>query len=65
MFLTPDELQQLTGLRQNAAQIRWLARQGIRHRVRADGRPVVMACDLSQTQGPEQRPGPRFDRIAG
>ena len=65
MFLTPEELQQLTGLRQNFAQIRWLTRQGIRHRVRADGKPVVMASDLTQTQTTEQRTGPRFDRIAG
>ncbi len=41
MFLTPDELTELTGVRQKAAQRRWLARNAIPFRVRADGRAAV------------------------
>ena len=67
MFLTPEQLEELTGLVQYAAQRRWLRRQGIRFRQRADGRPVVMVSDLSQTDPAvaSKRDGPRFDLIAG
>lgn len=41
MFLTPHELADFTGLRQKAAQCRWLTRNGIPFRKRADGRAVV------------------------
>jgi len=41
MFLTADELYELTGLRQAAAQIRWLQRNGVEHYVRADGKVRV------------------------
>lgn len=41
MFLTDEELVELTGLRQGAAQIRWLHKFGVAHYVRADGRPRV------------------------
>lgn len=41
MFLTPDELRDLTGYRMPSAQIRWLTRNGIRHWIAATGRPVV------------------------
>lgn len=40
-FLTSDDLVTLTGLRQAAAQIRWLRRRRVRHMVNAAGRPVV------------------------
>jgi hypothetical protein len=61
MFLTPEQLETLTGLRQPAAQRRWLARQGIRYRERADGKPVVLEADLHQTAPPPARP--RFDLV--
>lgn len=41
MFLTPDQLRELTGYRMPAYQVRWLQRNGVRHFVRADGRPSV------------------------
>lgn len=41
MFLTADELRELTGLTRWSAQIRWLSARGWAHAVRADGRPVV------------------------
>lgn len=41
MFLTPDQLQQLTGYRKSAKQIEWLVRNAIPHYVNRQGRPVV------------------------
>jgi hypothetical protein len=61
MFLTLDQLHELTGLRQYAAMRRWLTRQGIPHRVRADGRPVVLVADLRASEPPPARP--RFDLV--
>lgn len=41
MFLTHDELEQLTGYRRPGAQIRWLRSRSIRHYVNGAGHPVV------------------------
>lgn len=41
MFLTDSELESLTGLRQPAAQIRFLRSRRIRHIVNRAGHPVV------------------------
>jgi hypothetical protein len=48
VFLIPRQLYELTGYTQPAAQIRWLQRNGIRHFVRADGRPVVTKDALQE-----------------
>lgn len=50
LFLSADELAALTGLVQPAAQIRWLSRNGLRHFVRADGRPVVPRKALEDSE---------------
>lgn len=41
MFLTPDDLIVLTGLRRPSAQAKWLRAHRVRHYVNAGGRPVV------------------------
>jgi len=41
MFLTADDIENLTGYVQAASQIKWLRKNGITHFVRGDGRPVV------------------------
>jgi hypothetical protein len=41
MFLTPDELHDLTGRRRPSAQIRWLRDHCWTFAERADGRPAV------------------------
>lgn len=61
MFLTPDQLEILTGRKQPAAQRRWLSRQGVPFRERADGKPVVLEADLTHTEAPPARP--RFDAV--
>jgi hypothetical protein len=48
LFLSRDELQELTGYRQFAAQIRWLASRGFRHEVGADGRPKVLRAEADR-----------------
>lgn len=41
LFLTRDELHELTGLQQAAAQRRWLETHGWRYEIAANGRPKV------------------------
>ena len=41
MFLTADELAELTGYRQPSAQIRWLRAHGWRFVINAQRRPIV------------------------
>ena len=41
MFLTPDELRELTGYRRPSSQIRWLRARRVRHYVNGAGHPVV------------------------
>lgn len=41
MFLTAEQLQDLTGYRLAKYQVIWLRKAGIRHYVRADGKPRV------------------------
>jgi hypothetical protein len=48
LFLTVDELRELTGLTRASAQIRWLRENRWAFAVRADGRPVVSAAEASK-----------------
>lgn len=41
MFLTREELIELTGYKLGKKQCKWLARNGYKFDVRADGRPAV------------------------
>lgn len=41
LLLTPDEIQDLTGLQQFAAQRRWLDANGWRYTIDARGRPKI------------------------
>jgi hypothetical protein len=50
MFLTPNELQQLTGYKKPKLQRQWLVDNGYSFDVRADGRPVVMTEQVSSRQ---------------
>ncbi len=45
LFLSRDELQELTGYRQAAAQMRWLTDRGWRFEVGGDGRPKVARAE--------------------
>lgn len=61
MFLTEDQLYELTGYTRKSAQVSWLRKNGIQHYVRADGRPSVPVTALGKADAP--RKGPNFDAI--
>jgi hypothetical protein len=56
MFLSVEELCEMTGYRRYSLQRRWLQREGIGFRVRADGRPVVLISELINTPSPPVQP---------
>jgi hypothetical protein len=70
MFLTQEEIKQLTGYKNPSAQMRWLQREGFYFRVAADGRPRVLkqfvintlGGHFTETQG-SRRAGPYFEKI--
>lgn len=62
MFLTAAELEDLTGLVQPAAQIRWLRKNGVDHYVRSDGKPRVPRDAIGKRPSPSPK-GPNFDAI--
>jgi hypothetical protein len=41
LFLTQDQLQELTGYRKATKQIQWLCRNAVPHFVNRQGKPVV------------------------
>ena len=47
-LLSQDDIRALTGYRRPHRQRAALASMGVRHYTRPDGRPVVVAADLSQ-----------------
>lgn len=51
MFLTRDELQQLTGYKRAADQIRWLRERGVHFFVAATGRPSVPRAAIEGRSG--------------
>lgn len=51
LFLTPEEIQELTGKEKRNAQIRALNKMGIIHKVRADGSPVVLESHVNKVLG--------------
>ncbi len=56
MFLSVDELRELTGYKKSALQRRWLAENGYCFEVRADGKPVVSRAHYEdRQQGPQMR----------
>lgn len=59
MFLTDEQLTDLTGLRRPSAQVRWLTTRGIQHYVRVDGRPRVLFQAL-MAKSPDTQPEPRL-----
>lgn len=61
LLLTEQEIQRLTGYKQKAAQVRWLQSNGVRHYVRADGRPNVPSSALDLPK--ETRAKPNLDAV--
>jgi Domain of unknown function (DUF4224) len=63
MFLTQEQIAELTGRTMPSAQRRWLQRQGVPFRTRADGRAVVLVSDLQSQAAAPVPARPRFDAI--
>lgn len=57
IYLTPDELEILTGYKRPADQARWLERQGVPFSLNARGRPVVRR-DMDKTATTDFELGP-------
>ncbi len=49
IYLTPQEVEDITGKRRCRAQVRALGRMGIQCRVRPDGRPIVSRMAFENT----------------
>lgn len=66
MFLTPDDIADLTGRKQPKRQIAWLAQNAWKFAVGADGLPKVARSYAEERMGgkPEQKRRPRFDRLS-
>jgi hypothetical protein len=56
LFLTDEEIQDLTERKRRSAQIRWLQRNGIKHTLSADGHPRVLRSHLERILGGSSRP---------
>ena len=66
MFLTADELRELTGYQKPVLQRRWLAENGYSFDVRGDGKPVVSRAYYEGRQlGPQKQPRPLGPNLAG
>ena len=48
MFLSPDDLSELTGLKRPSAQVRWLSRAGMRYAISADGGVRVLRAEVER-----------------
>lgn len=66
LFLQPDELSELTGKVRSSAQVVALRRMGIDHRVRPDGRVLVLRSQVDGSASESRRvtkTEPRYDTI--
>lgn len=67
MFLTPSELQTLTGRLRPSAQVRWLRDHGYRLTVNALGEPVVAIAEANRklVGGGKQAQEPNWEAMNG
>lgn len=65
MFLTPAELQTLTGRQRPSAQVRWLRDHGYRLTVNALGEPVVAIAEANRklVGGTKTHQEPNWDAL--
>ena len=54
MFLSPDQIRELTGYKTPRCQIAWLVRNGVKHWIAATGRPVVPKSAIDGGGSPDQ-----------
>lgn len=66
MFLTHEQLHQLTDYKRPSDQIRWLTEHGYRFDIGASGRPKVLRSVVeNRLENPPKTKakGPRFDQV--
>ena len=66
MFLSREELRQLTGYKRPAEQRRWLSENGYAFEVRGDGRPALLWEQVRARQSVSMRhraTGPNLDAL--
>lgn len=51
LFLTDEEMVELTGAKRKTTQIRWLAQHRYPHEINANGAPKVLRCYLERRLG--------------
>jgi hypothetical protein len=51
MFLSEDELTSLTGMKRREARVRALRTMGVEHRIRPDGRVIVLRSHIESLLG--------------
>lgn len=56
MFLSQDDIKQLTGYKKAVCQIKWLRSNGIKHLVGCDGKPRVLASQIESVMGANIKP---------
>lgn len=68
MFLSHDDIVNLTGYKRSSCQIKWLLRNGIKYLTACDGKPRVLVSQIESVIGAEAKPTrrrtePNFDRF--
>ena len=65
MFLSPDEIERLTGYKRAAAQRRWLVDRGYRFDIDGRGRPVVATAAVEARLGVKSTGAaqPRWEKV--
>jgi hypothetical protein len=63
MFLTEDDLTELTGKRQNAARIRVLNSMGVQHKMRPDGSIAVLRTHVERLFGESSKAAQTSDWV--
>lgn len=51
IFLSQEEIQQITGFKRSFAQVRWLQENGFEVKIRADGSPLVSRSHFELIMG--------------
>jgi hypothetical protein len=68
MFLSDEDVKELSGYVNTSCQIRWLSQNGIKFLVRADGKPRVLQSHIEEVMGvaaktTKRRSEPNFAKL--
>lgn len=63
LFMTSEQLKDMTGLVQSAAQIKWLRANNVEHFIRADGKVRVPLPISRRTGAPSVAKGPNLEAV--